>query len=982
MKHGWLLSIIALVMMMSVDARAQTAQTKVTLETTNNAVISPNGVGAITAPVLNSLLGNMIYSGGTLLDLNTFSLTQTFSLPPIFTTLNGCLAANLTGAITSTGIPCGSGGGGGSPGGSSNSVQYNSSGSFAGLSLSAGQILQGTSGAPSGLTLGTNVATALGNTINGSGGLVTSPVANANLANSSITIAGHGVSLGGSQAIACADLSTSGTGCAAAVASGTSGQPAYYNASSASIASETLSALIDANIGSTQGDVLYRGASTWSVLAPGTSGFFLETQGASANPLWAAASGGSGCSVSGGAQFQILVNNGSSGCSSSANATVLANGTLTALTFVGGYSAVATAAGTTTLTAGSNQTQVFTGSTTQVLVLPVTSTLALGQQYYIANTSTGAVTVESSGANTIYVLAGGTSASFSVAAITGTTAASWLASYGGANVASGKVFAVSNSLTLTGTDGTSFAFPGTSDTVVTLAATQTLTNKTISGSSNTLTNIALSSLTGLGTGVATALGDAVNTSGGFPTVPVANAQLANSTISGISLGSNLATLTFGTHLASGGSSYNGTAGVTITSDATNANTASTIVARDASNNFSAGTITASLTGHASLDLALSSLGTGVATALGNAANASGGFVTSPVANANLANASVTVNTVSCTLGSSCTISAAASLVVGSTTISSGTNTDIEFNNSGVLGEKAVTGSGSVVEGTSPTIATPALNGTPTGTGVATAATASTLALRDANGSLTAVSHIIGYTTTATAAGTTTLTVASTENQFFTGSTTQTVALPVASTLVLGQQYYVYNDSSGLVTVQTSGGNTMVVMGPLTYASFTTILTSGTSTASWAQAYYGALAASGKVAAFSNSLTFVGTDGITETFPSTNANVAALNITDQTLTGGANVTPNAQATGSFTVDCGKSPLQWIADTGAFTITAPTSDGACTLQIEMGTSAATPTLTGWTVGSNTGDPITTTSGNKLKMYITRIHSISSYTIQELQ
>ena len=85
---------------------------------------------------------------------------------------------------------------------------------------------------------------------------------------------------------------------------------------------------------------------------------------------------------------------------------------------------------------------------------------------------------------------------------------------------------------------------------------------------------------------------------------VTNADLANSTISGIALGSNLDTLTFGTHLAAGGTSYNGSAGVTITSDATNANTASTIVARDGSGNFSAGTITASLTGHASLDLAL------------------------------------------------------------------------------------------------------------------------------------------------------------------------------------------------------------------------------------------------------------------------------------------------------------------------------------------------------------------------------------------
>jgi hypothetical protein len=46
---------------------------------------------------------------------------------------------------------------------------------------------------------------------------------------------------------------------------------------------------------------------------------------------------------------------------------------------------------------------------------------------------------------------------------------------------------------------------------------------------STLTSptLALSSIVGFGTGVATALGDAVNASGGVPTVPVANAQLAN-----------------------------------------------------------------------------------------------------------------------------------------------------------------------------------------------------------------------------------------------------------------------------------------------------------------------------------------------------------------------------------------------------------------------------------------------------------------------
>lgn len=78
---------------------------------------------------------------------------------------------------------------------------------------------------------------------------------------------------------------------------------------------------------------------------------------------------------------------------------------------------------------------------------------------------------------------------------------------------------------------------------------------------------------------------------------VANNQLANSTISGKALGTNLDTLTLGSYLT--GTSYNGSAAVTAAVDATSANTASKVVARDASGNFSAGTITASLTGTAS-----------------------------------------------------------------------------------------------------------------------------------------------------------------------------------------------------------------------------------------------------------------------------------------------------------------------------------------------------------------------------------------------
>jgi len=110
----------------------------------------------------------------------------------------------------------------------------------------------------------------------------------------------------------------------------------------------------------------------------------------------------------------------------------------------------------------------------------------------------------------------------------------------------------------------------------------------------------------------------------IPNSTITNLMLANSTISGISLGSNLGTLTFGTHLT--GTSYNGSGAVTLATDATNLDTVSTIVARDSSGNFAAGTIMAALTGHASLDLAVSALGTNVQTALGNALNGSNGLV--------------------------------------------------------------------------------------------------------------------------------------------------------------------------------------------------------------------------------------------------------------------------------------------------------------------------------------------------------------------
>ncbi len=69
------------------------------------------------------------------------------------------------------------------------------------------------------------------------------------------------------------------------------------------------------------------------------------------------------------------------------------------------YASTATAAGTTTLLVTDAKTQRFSGATTQTVVLPVATTLANGFEFVILNDSTGAVTVQSSGANTITTLA-------------------------------------------------------------------------------------------------------------------------------------------------------------------------------------------------------------------------------------------------------------------------------------------------------------------------------------------------------------------------------------------------------------------------------------------------------------------------------------------------------------------------------------------------------------------------------------------------
>lgn len=238
-------------------------------------------------------------------------------------------------------------------------------------------------------------------------------------------------------------------------------------------------------------------------------------------------------------------------------------------------------------------------------------------------------------------------------------------------------------------------------------------------------------------------------------------------------------------------------------------------------------------------------------------------------------------------------SASFGLTVGTTTISSGTNGRILYDNSGVLGELATTGSGSVVLATSPTLITPTL-------GVATA---------------TSINKV---TITAPATGST-LTIADGKTLTANGNTT------------LGLGGIVLDNSGGLIV---SASKVLTVSNSLTLAGTDgkTLTISNNGTLSGGDGFTLAIAAS-KTLTVSNSLTLAGTDSTTMTFPSTNATIARTDAA-QTFTGIQTIPQILNTPATITVSSNAGTV-----TRSNRINNFTNSSAATMTITMSTTGAT-------------------------------------------
>ena len=394
-----------------------------------------------------------------------------------------------------------------------------------------------------------------------------------------------------------------------------------------------------------------------------------------------------------------------------------------------------------------------------------------------------------------------------------------------------------------------------SATSATSAATSASSSATSATSSATSATAAATSATSAATSATSSAASATSAANSVSTIASYASAASTSATSAATSATSSATSATASATSATASATSATASATsATSAATSATSAST------SASSSATSATAASTSAASAVVSATSSATSATAAATSATSAA----TSATSSATSATAAATSATNAATSASSASTSASSAVTSASSAATSATNAATSATSAATtytnydaryLGSKATAPTVDNLGGTLLTGATywntalttmyvwsgsawsaissstsysaPTLGSTP----IPSAATVTTIAgLTLTNPTIN--NFILGYSTIATAAGTTTLTNSSNNQQIFTGTSTQIVVMPVASTMTIGTRYVIENNSTGDLTVNSSGSNLIATVIPGTSIKITSILASGTTAASW------------------------------------------------------------------------------------------------------------------------------------------------------
>ena len=330
-------------------------------------------------------------------------------------------------------------------------------------------------------------------------------------------------------------IANGGTGASTSAANTVFGN---NTSSTAAPAFNTVSSFLDNAFSNTQGAVLYRGASGWSALAPGTSGQFLTTGGSAANPSWTTGSSSGVTSITG-TTNQVITSSGTGNVTLSLPQSI-ATSSSPQFSTMGLGLAAQTGVGLTvgsSLTSATGSANLFgteivptytAGASSQsysnLYSVPlITTTGFTGTNFYNLNVQTGTITGTLAAAYQLYIAAAPTatahygiyqagtdanvlSGSLTVPAFTATGTTTLATSLTG-------ILKATSGVVSTATSGTDYA-PATSGTSLLYGngsggfsnATVSSTNLTFSsGTLNTIQNIATTSTPqfgSLGIGVA------------------------------------------------------------------------------------------------------------------------------------------------------------------------------------------------------------------------------------------------------------------------------------------------------------------------------------------------------------------------------------------------------------------------------------------------------------------------------------------------